>query len=90
MDFVLLGRLAQNSNDGLDRRAARFCALKLTNRDRRLWVEFQEVIDPALELLQSGWIALGSRLRKEIHNGTYYSGNISFEQQSSVYKDFRL
>jgi len=64
----MLGRLAQNCNDGLDRRTTGFFALKLANRDGDIWVEFQAVIDPGLELLQRGWIALGLRLRKEVHN----------------------
>ena len=70
MDFVVLGRLTQNGDDSLDRRTTGFFALKLANRDRNLWVKFQAIVDPGLEPLQSGWIALGLGLRKEVHNST--------------------
>lgn len=53
-----------------DRGATGFFALKLANGDGNFWIKFQAVIDPDLELLQSGWTALGLRLRKEIHNRT--------------------
>lgn len=36
VDFVVLGRLAQNGDDSLDRRTTGFSALKLANRDGNL------------------------------------------------------